>query len=143
MSPKDYLFTFNPNNKGLRKILGDLEADVMETVWEKGEVTVRDVYDILKEQRSLAYTTVMTVMSRLAEKGLLKKIKAGAAFLYQASASREDFTQSTVKKVITELLEDFAAPTISQFVETLGDEQPEKIEELARLVEEKRKKRDV
>ncbi|MCZ6633228.1 MAG: BlaI/MecI/CopY family transcriptional regulator [bacterium] len=143
MSPKDYLFTFNPNNKGLRKILGDLEADVMETVWAKGEVTVRDVYDILKEQRSLAYTTVMTVMSRLAEKGLLKKIKAGAAFLYQASASREDFTQSTVKKVITELLEDFAAPTISQFVETLGDEQPEKIEELARLVEEKRKKRDV
>ena len=143
MSPKDYLFTFNPNNKGLRKILGDLEADVMETVWAKGEVTVRDVYDTLKEQRSLAYTTVMTVMSRLAEKGLLKKIKAGAAFLYQASASREDFTQSTVKKVITELLEDFAAPTISQFVETLGDEQPEKIEELARLVEEKRKKRDV
>ena len=143
MSPKDYLFTFNPNNKGLRKILGDLEADVMETVWAKGEVTVRDVYDILKEQRSLAYTTVMTVMSRLAEKGLLKKIKAGAAFLYQASASREDFTQSTVKKVITELLGDFAAPTISQFVETLGDEQPEKIEELARLVEEKRKKRDV
>jgi len=142
MSPKDYLFTFNPNNKGLRKILGDLEADVMETVWAKGEVTVREVHDVLKAQRSLAYTTVMTVMSRLAEKGLLKTMKSGAAFLYQASESREDFTQSTVKKVIVELLEDFAAPTISQFVETLGDEQPEKIEELARLVEEKRKQRD-
>ena len=84
----------------------------------------------------------MTVMSRLAEKGLLKKIKSGAAFLYHASVSREDFTQSTVKKVITELLGDFAAPTISQFVEALDDDEPDKIEELARLIEEKRKRRD-
>jgi predicted transcriptional regulator len=139
MGKRKYKFTFAPGKKGLRKILGDLETDIMEIVWAKGEITVRQAYDKLKEQREIAYTTVMTVMSRLAEKGLLKKIKEGPAFLYRATSSREAFTQATVKKIITGLLADFAAPAISQFVESLGDEKPEKMEELARLVKAKRK----
>lgn len=143
MTLKKYSFTFDPNKKGLRKILGDLETDIMEIIWEKGEITVRQVYEKLKEKREIAYTTVMTVMSRLADKGLLVKIKVGAAFVYRATSSRQEFTQSTVKKVVNELLKDFTAPVISQFVESLGDEQPEKMEELARLIEEKRRKKDV
>ncbi|MGH7449893.1 MAG: BlaI/MecI/CopY family transcriptional regulator [bacterium] len=143
MSRKKHKFTFDPNKKGLRKILGDLETDIMEIVWAKGEITVRQVYDQLKAQRAIAYTTVMTVMSRLAEKGLLKKIKEGTAYMYRATSSREEFTQSTIKKVITELLADFTAPAISQFMESLGNEKPEKIEELARLIEAKRKKQNV
>jgi len=143
MNLKKYSFTFDPNKRGLRKILGDLETDIMEIVWKREQVTVRQVYERLKNRRSIAYTTVMTVMSRLADKGLLEKIKEGAAFVYRATSSREEFTQSTVKKVISELLEDFTAPAISQFVESLGDEQPEKMEELARLIKEKRRKKDV
>lgn len=143
MSPKDYSFTFDPDKKGLRKILGDLEVAIMDVVWNTEETTVRDVYDALKVKRELAYTTVMTVMSRLAEKGLLKKTKSGTAFLYSPVYSRDDFTQSTVKKVISELLGDFATPTLSQFVEALGDGDPDKMDELAKLIEEKRKKRDV
>lgn len=143
MSLRNYSFTFDPNKKGLRKILGDLETDIMDIVWVKGEITVRQVYEQLKDQRNIAYTTVMTVMSRLADKGLLEKIKEGAAFVYRATSSKEEFTKSTVKKVIGELLEDFTAPVINQFVEFLGDEQPETMEELARLIEEKRKKKDV
>jgi predicted transcriptional regulator len=139
MAKRKYTFTFDPHQKGLRKILGDLETDIMEIVWAKGEITVREVYDQLKQRRELAYTTVMTVMSRLAEKGLLKKIKEGAAFVYRAASSREEFTQFTVKKIINELLADFAAPAISQFVESLGKEKPEKMEELAKLIEAKRK----
>jgi predicted transcriptional regulator len=139
MAKKKYTFTFDPHKKGLRKILGDLETDIMEIVWARGEITVRQVYEQLKAQREIAYTTVMTVMSRLAEKGLLEKIKEGAAYMYRAASSREEFTRSTVKKIINELLADFTAPAISQFVESLGNEKPEKMEELARLIKAKRK----
>ena len=68
-----YQFTFDPRKKGLRKILGDLEADVMEAIWALGHATVHDVLERLAAaDRELAYTTVMTVMSRLADKGLLE-----------------------------------------------------------------------
>ena len=143
MKQKEYPFTFDPSKKGLRKILGDLEADIMEIVWTKMEVTVREVSDQLKRRREIAYTTVMTVMSRLADKGLLQKIKQGNAFLYRPTSSKEEFTQSTVKKVINELLGDFTAPVLSQFVDSVDEDNPERMEELARLIEEKRKKKNV
>lgn len=143
MKSKDFSFTFNPSKKGLRKILGDLETDIMEVVWKKSEVTVRDVADHLKKRRDIAYTTVMTVMSRLADKGLLEKVKQGNAFLYRPTSSKEEFTKSSVKIVISELLDDFAAPVISQFVDSVDEENPEKMEELARLIEEKRKQKNV
>ncbi len=141
MTLKDFTFTFTPAKKGLRKILGDLEADIMEVVWANGEVTVREVSDFLKRRREIAYTTVMTVMTRLADKGLLRKVKQGNAFIYQPVVSKEEFTKSTVKKVISELLGDFTAPVLSQFVDSVDEENPEKMEELARLIEEKRKKK--
>ena len=72
-----YSFTFDPHKKGVRKILGDLEADIMEVVWSKTTITVREVFGELKKTREIAYTTVMTVMTRLAEKGLLQKNKTG------------------------------------------------------------------
>ena len=143
MSPPKYSFTFDPHKKGVRKILGDLEADIMQIVWSKRDATVREVFGILKAERKIAYTTVMTVMSRLADKGLLLKKKAGNAFVYRAAASEEDFTKSTVKKVISELLTDFTTPAISGFVDSIEDSQPEKMEELAKLIEEKRKKKNV
>ena len=61
MDPKRYHFTFDPRKKGLRKILGDLEADVMEAIWACGRATVRDVHERLTAaDRELAYTTAMT-----------------------------------------------------------------------------------
>ena len=142
MGQAGYPFTFDPTKKGLRKILGDLEADVMETLWAGDARTVRDVHRHLTGKRNIAYTTVMTVMSRLADKGLLDKSKHGAAFVYRPRCTREEFTRSTVGRVVRELVEDFAAPAIRQFVDCADDEDPEKIEELARLIEQKRKWKD-
>ena len=138
-----YSFTFDPHKKGVRKILGDLEADIMEVVWSKTTITVREVFKELKKSREIAYTTVMTVMTRLAEKGLLQKIKQGNAFVYNAAKSKAEFTKSTIKKVITELLADFSTPAISQFIDSIDDSQPEKMDELARLIEQKRMKKNV
>ncbi len=140
---KNFSFTFNPNKKGLRKILGDLETDIMEIIWQKGELTVRQVYETLQDTRGIAYTTVMTVMSRLADKSLLEKLKEGNAFLYRATSTKEEFTRTTLKKVINELMADFTAPAISQFLDSMEDVDPERMEELSRLIEEKRKQKNV
>jgi predicted transcriptional regulator len=72
-----------------RKDFGPLESEVMDAVWRaEGPVTVRDVVDDLNGRRSeaLAYTTVMTVMSRLADKDVLSRRKAGRSYVYEASA---------------------------------------------------------
>lgn len=88
--------SFRFNQEGLRKFMGDLEVDIMELVWKKADptVTVRDIYDVLRQQRQIAYTTVMTTMVRLAEKGILRIVdKAGLANCYTPELSRDDFTQ--------------------------------------------------
>jgi len=72
-----------------REDFGPLEGEVMEAIWEAGApVAVRRVVDRLNDGRSapLAYTTVMTVMVRLAEKGVLRRRKKGRGFLYEATA---------------------------------------------------------
>jgi predicted transcriptional regulator len=72
-----------------RKDFGPLESEVMDAVWRAGSpVSVREVIDELNGRRSepLAYTTVMTVMSRLAEKDALSRRKAGRGYVYEANA---------------------------------------------------------
>lgn len=137
-----YHFTFDPRKKGLRKILGDLEAEVMEAVWACGRATVHDVHERLAADRELAYTTVMTVMSRLAEKGLLERRKDGAAYVYEPAASKEEFTRRTVGTVLSELLDDFTAPAMSQFVDLVGEQDEAVIEALAKAIEAKRRRPD-
>jgi predicted transcriptional regulator len=74
--------------------LGDLERAVMDVLWDRdpaaGPSTVRDVAEALKD-RDLAYTTVMTVLDRLAGKGMVSRERAGRAWQYQPAASREAY----------------------------------------------------
>lgn len=73
--------------------LGDLEAAVMSMLWDAdGALSVRQVLDHLRPERTIAYTTVMTVMNRLFRKGHLTRTPAGTAFLYSPCASRADYT---------------------------------------------------
>jgi len=73
--------------------LGDLEAAVMSVLWDAdGTLSVRQVLDHLQPGRTIAYTTVMTVMDRLFKKGHLLREAAGNAFLYSPCATRADYT---------------------------------------------------
>ena len=135
---KDFSFSFQPHKQGLHSILGELESAVMTLIWERGPLTVRQAHQILEADRKIAYTTVMTVMSRLADKGLLAKEKDGAAFVYRAQADEASFHEATRGRIIEGLLGAFGSPVLSQFVETVGREHPEKMEELARLIARER-----
>ncbi len=73
--------------------LGDLERDVMARLWDAAEpLTVRQVHAGLSAQRDLAYTTVMTVLDRLAKKGMVVQEKADRAYRYAAARTREETT---------------------------------------------------
>jgi predicted transcriptional regulator len=72
---------------------GDLEAVVMHRVWEHGDpVTVREIFDELRETRPIAYTTVMSTMDNLHRKGWLARERDGKAYRYVAVASREEYS---------------------------------------------------
>lgn len=72
--------------------LGDLERDVMAQLWDSGEpLTVRQVHERLRDTRDLAYTTVMTVLDRLAGKGMVERERAGRAWSYRPAAAREAY----------------------------------------------------
>lgn len=135
------LIDFKPGRKGLGKVLGDLEAEIMEEIWAKGACTVRDVYEGLRLKKRIAYTTVMTVMSRLADKGLLVKDRDGAAFVYRPSVSRDEFRQGVVAKVITGLLDGFGKEVVFQLVSEAERADPRILAELERVIAEHKQRK--
>ena len=98
---------FRPEAKGLRKVFGELEAAVMECLWARGHGTVSEVYQELTARRDLAYTTVKTIMERLAEKGYLHCNSRQRAYVYTPTQSREDFVQQVSGVVLNGLFNDF------------------------------------
>ncbi len=138
----EYRFSLDPEKKGLNKVLGELENLIMELAWQKGEVTVREVHQALLESRRLAYTTVMTVMSRLADKGVLERHKVRAAYVYKPARTKQDFTRAVLGSVFSGLIRDFGKPAITQFLEIIEEQDPQRIEDLARLIEERRRQND-
>lgn len=128
------LGNFKPSQSGLEKIFGGLEAAIMECLWDAGQGNVRYVYTCLCQKREIAYTTVMTVMSRLADKGYLLKEKSGNAFLYTPSVSRADLERSVVGSVLAGLTDHITAGALAQFVDVLSQSDSDVLDELENLI---------
>lgn len=128
--------------RGLRQVLGDLEAEVMEILWEEGSGAVRTVHDRLAQRREIAYTTVMTVMSRLVEKGILVRRQEGRAYIYAPHESRDSFCANVVKNVMAGLFGDATRPALAHFVQNLSEDDIVELDELARIIDQKRKERE-
>lgn len=118
--------------------LGDLESDVMSVVWDKGEATVQEVQHALKPRRPLAYTTVMTVMSRLAQKGFLQRHKEGRAYVYAPVASQEKFASSQLRSLVRRLYEGATGKAIAHLLETDEEVSSEELERLEALIRSRR-----
>jgi BlaI family penicillinase repressor len=96
-----------PDNSSPRKSprhaildLAPLELDCMTAIWSMGSGTVRDIQDKLMATRPRAYTTLMTIMDRLAQKGIVSRQKIGRAYRYQANLSCEEARMNAVQKVV-------------------------------------------
>ena len=124
----------------LENTLGSLEREVMAVVWNLDEVSVRDACARLKS--SVAYTTVMTTMDRLFKKGLLARRKAGRAFLYRAAATREEIDGAVAAEIVQGLLQRDGSgplPILSSLVDAVSDRDRALLDELERLIHEKRR----
>jgi predicted transcriptional regulator len=123
--------------------LGALEREVMRVVWSSGEVSVREVCARLGS--SVAYTTVMTTMDRLFKKRLLDRRKLGQAFLYRAVATRAELEEAVAAELVSSLLRQHAdepLPVLSSLVDAVSDRDRSLLDELERLVREKRRALD-
>lgn len=120
--------------------LGKLERQVLEEAWQRSELSVRDVY--LSFGECVAYTTLMTTLDRLFKKKLLNRRKDGRAFLYLPAVTREEFDQGIREDVVEGLLghgADAVQPVLACIVDTVSERDRELLDELDRLIKEKRK----
>ena len=103
--------------------LGPLEADIFTVVAEEDSITVREVYERLRKERKIAYTTVMTIMGNLAKKGLLKQNKKSVAYVYSPVYKNTEVAFSIVNKVVDKLLAGDKKPLLSYLlgVKSNGD----------------------
>lgn len=125
-------------NDPLESLLGPLEQDVMDVAWRLGDATVRDVHDQLAVSRKIAYTTVMTTMTRLAAKGLLRRDTAGLAHRYRPMVSREHYARETLGSVLGWLLERYPEPAASYLAEVVDSVDDVTLDQLRSAVERRR-----
>ena len=143
MSDKAYRRAKSSSNSGLEKFLGELQVAVMEVVWEHQPISVASVLTALNDHdRNLAYTTVMTIMSRLAEKGWLVAEKRRRTYFYHAVRSRQEAEAAAVGEVVRALLQDFGEVVVAQLVKELEDIDPNQLARLAELARETEAKDD-
>jgi predicted transcriptional regulator len=126
---------FRPDRQGMHKLLGELEAEVMEVVWAHGACTARAVYEQFRQtSRTLAYSTVKTVLERLSEKKLLRRSKVENAYVYHAAFSKSEFTNRAMQRILDSLLDSFAEPVVDHLLYRLDHATPEQRARLEPLV---------
>lgn len=139
-TPRFFLRGFRRPNEVASLALGKLERRVLDKAWQRGEVSVRDIY--LAFEENVAYTTLMTTLDRLYKKKLLERRKDGRAFLYAPAVSRDEFEHGIREDVIDGLLGHGAEgvqPVLACIVDTVSERDRELLDELDRLVKEKKR----
>ena len=134
---------FKSSQQILDSRLGALEREVMAVVWKAGAISVREACERL--DASVAYTTVMTTMDRLFKKRLLARRKVGRAFLYSATATRDEMEGAVATELMQTLLQRHGReplPLLSSLVDAVSDRDRALLDELERLVREKRRAAD-
>jgi predicted transcriptional regulator len=121
------------------RLLGEAERRVMEVMWRRREaMTVRDVADSLQPGRPLAYTTVMTIMQRLTEKGVLVRTGAQQSYVYRSRYSPEEFYRTMAGKVLHRIRKEFGDVAIACFLEEAEKVDRRKLKELIRTLRQRR-----
>ena len=104
----------------------------MKVIWERENATVRDVYEAILERRKVAYTTVMTMMKILEQKGFLKKTQEERAYVYRPAQAKRQVIGAMVREFVNRVFNGSAEPLLVHLVEEHHLSQKD-LEEIARL----------
>src|SRR5215510_12272885 len=118
----------------------DQELEILKVVWQRGQATVREVYRDLAAQRKIAYTTVLTMMGILEQKGHLKKTAGERAYIYSPTKPQQQVLRSMVREFVHRVFNGSPKPLLVHLVED-PDIHPEELAELEKIVKERRKKK--
>ena len=128
--------------EGLAKVLGDLEARVLQVVWSfDTPVPARAVHERVAKRHPVALLTVITVLNKLVTKKILRREKRDDLFHYQAMMSEEEFLAHASRRVVEGILSFEPDAVAASLVDVLAEQDPERLAELGRLI--RRKLRDV
>ncbi|PJN88618.1 BlaI/MecI/CopY family transcriptional regulator [Bacillus sp. mrc49] len=130
---------FKYDEVGLNRFFGPLEASIMECLWQKNEHSIKAVQQCLEKDKPLNFNTVMTVMNRLVEKGVLEKRSEGRLSLFHPVQSKEEFLEEQSKKLTENLLDEFGGAVISHMLDAMEDADPSLIEKLERKIQSLKK----
>jgi predicted transcriptional regulator len=138
-SPKFTVRGFRAPRDAVLSSLGPLERKVLETAWRLKRANVRDMVDEFDNE--FAYTTIMTTLDRLYKKGYLEREMSGRAFVYSPRVTQEQMQIGILGDVITGLLDSATRsvePVLASIVDSVGDKDRKLLDELERLVKEKK-----
>ena len=130
---------FNMDESGLNRFFGPLEAKVMDVLWNDCEMTIKEVQQALEHEKLVNFNTVMTVMNRLVEKGMLYKRMAGRSSLYKPVLTRSAFLNSQSKHMTHELLDEFGSVVVNHMLDALDDADDELVARLEQKIKELKK----
>ena len=123
-----------------KSVLTDQELEIMKIVWQLGRSTVREVYEEMLKQRKIAYTTVMTMMGILEQKGRLKKTDSDRAYVYSPAQPQREVVGNMVHEFVKRVFGGSAKPLLVHLVEGKKINQ-EELDEIQKLLKEKRRKK--
>lgn len=116
--------------------LGEAELAVMRVLWDDGPLTVRDVMKRLHDRgRMVAYTTVLTFLTRLEQKNVVASDKRDTAYVYRARISRQSVSASRIRSLVDQLYDGAAAPMLLQLIEN-EKFSPGEIAQLRKLIDD-------
>ena len=126
--------------KSKKTVLTEQELEIMKIVWRRGSATVRDVYEDLLERRKIAYTTVMTMMGILEQKGHLKKSAVERAYIYKPAQPQHEVVGNMVQDFVKRVFNGSAKPLLVHLIEEQKIS-PEELDEVSRLLKDKRRQK--
>ncbi len=123
---------------GLEDVLGPLAAAIVREVAARSEASVADIVEGLRaaQGRDHAYTTIMTVMGRLAERGVLNRDRRGRQYVYRASAPEGELVDQLSRQAVDRLVDRYGTAALRHFAVRLADLDPETRERLAALADD-------
>lgn len=129
--------------EGLGKVLGDLEARVMRAVWDLGRpAPARLVYERVIQTHEVALLTVITVLNKLVDKGLLARARRDDLLHFEPRLSEEEFMIQASRRVVEGMLSFGPDVMAASFVDVLAERDPDKLAELGRLIRRRLKDQD-
>lgn len=132
------------NKIGINRLssISNLEADIMNIVWSKEKITVREVHEIIllkeikkKQHGFIPYTTVMSTMAILTDKGLLKQDKSAKTYIYSSAMDKKELSKNIIMSVVEKLLNSDSVSKIDRFLSNRNNISKESMADILKIID--------